>query len=392
MRVTYYLTTGLAGLGIWVSDLLVKTHVNTHFAHQGDSGICAAGEGFSCAEVAKSAYGEIMGLPIAAIGLAFYAVLLVAAALVRFAPQKLRGIHDALFGAALLSVGYSAFLSVISATVIGKWCPLCMALYGVNLGLFLVTGLGHPAGLKGAFSKLMKVPTTPAFFGLAGLMVMGIFGAQAVYAKQAEQAATLYRLKQTQLGQGPKVQVEFDQSLAQHGRGDADAPVQIVEFSDFECPHCQRFAQALHEAQAQLPGTFRYVFKQFPMDNACNPTVDRKFHEYACAAAYAAECAGQQGKFWQMHDKLFEKRAAFTAQLLSSYAQELGVQVDRFEACMQDPATKAKVVADIEEGKARQVKGTPIWFINGRQVMGGRPTATLIQIIKDAQAGKLPGD
>ena len=391
MRIAYYFTTALAGAGIWVSDKLVQTHIATHYSNKGDTGICGASEAFSCADAARSEYGDLFGLPIAALGLAFYGVVLVAAALARFSPQRLRGIHDALLGAAVLSLGYSVFLAIISAVVVGKWCPFCMGLYGINLGLFVATFFGHPEGGVAGLKRLYRIPTTPAFWTLAMLMALAVFGAQASYAMRANKAADGYKKVQATLGAEKPSHHTFDDDPDLVWRGPADAKVSIIEFSDFECPYCQVFSQVIAVAKAEAGDDFRYAFKHFPMDSACNPNIKNPFHEDACAAAFGAECARQQGKFWEMHDKLFDNRAKLKADDIAGYAGDLGLDVERFKACVAEPGTVAKIQKDIADGKARGVDGTPTWFINGWRVLGGRKPDDFINMVKHAKSNAESG-
>jgi hypothetical protein len=128
-----------------------------------------------------------------------------------------------------------------------------------------------------------------------------------------------------------------------HGpsKGAATAPVTIVEFSDFQCPYCQRQEDALHQILADFQGRVRLVFRDFPLD----------IHPDAQKAAQAAACADDQGKFWAMHDKLFENQAALTVDKLKGYAREAGLDGKRFDACLDGGETKARVDKSREEGK-----------------------------------------
>lgn len=384
MRTTFYVFTLLAAAGIWVSQLLVDVHIAAVHTGAGDSGICAASSAFSCAEVANSWLSHIGGLPIASLGMAFYVVVLILVGVRRFAPEKLPGIPDVLFFSALLGLAYSVFLAIGGKIVVGKWCPKCMLLYAVNLGLFITAWIALPDGPKAAFGRTFKVFGTKAFWVAALLLALATAGTQALYVTQARAAIANYQKMQEKLGLAPPVHKEVDVGSAP-GRGDASAPVVIVEFSDFECPFCGRLARGLADAAKANPQAFRYYFKHYPMDDACNPEITRKFHEDACQAAKAAVCAQDQGRFWELHDLMFANRTRLKPKDLLGYAAQIGVDVERFAACVDDPETVKRVQADIAQGKALGVGGTPTFFVDGWRQMGARKADEILGLVEQAK-------
>lgn len=138
------------------------------------------------------------------------------------------------------------------------------------------------------------------------------------------------------------------------------AEVTIVEFSDFECPYCGRAHPLISRALREFEGRVRLVFKHYPLSG----------HENAQPAARAAIAAMRQGKFWEMHDMLFENQLALTASDLESYARRLGLDVERFRRDMEDDETQALIDRNRREGRDVQVRGTPSIFVNGRRFSG----------------------
>ncbi len=391
MRKSFYFLTALSAIGLWLSEKLVKVHIETHYANGTDTGICAAAEGFSCSDVARSALSSVGDLPIAALGEAFYLTVFLIAALLRFAPKRVPRAADALLAASLLGVAYSVFLGVASKVVIGKLCPLCIGLYGVNLAVAAVLWIGHPEGAAGrALRSVLSLPRTKGFWAVTAVMALATLGAQALYAQRANTAATQYAARKAAQASRPHAKVEVAPGTSP-ARGAADAPVTIVEFSDFECPYCQILAKGLKAAQAEGAGPFKYHFRHWPMDDACNPYIKNKFHEDACNAAFAAECARAQGKFWEMHDLLFENRKRLKRDDLVGYAARLGLDPEGFGVCLDAPATRAAIVADIEAGRALGVGGTPMWFINGWLIEGARRPADLMALIEQAASNAKAG-
>jgi len=140
-------------------------------------------------------------------------------------------------------------------------------------------------------------------------------------------------------------------------RGPETAPVTVVEFADFECPFCQRIAPELDALWAKRQTAVRFVYKFMPLS----------MHPHGEAAARAAIAAQAQGKFWEMHDKLFTNGEHLEDPDILKYAAAIGLDVDRFRADLQSPTTKARLDADRKLADTLQVKGTPTIFINGRE-------------------------
>ena len=142
-----------------------------------------------------------------------------------------------------------------------------------------------------------------------------------------------------------------------------DAKVIIVEFSDFQCPYCQRGAEIIAEVMADYGDEVSLVFKDFPLS----------FHEYAQTAGEAAECAHEQDMFWEYHDLLFANQNSISPTYLTAAAEELGLDMDDFENCMDTGATTSEVRTDYGHGVSAGVRGTPGFFINGKLTSGAQP-------------------
>jgi len=154
-------------------------------------------------------------------------------------------------------------------------------------------------------------------------------------------------------------------------RGAPMAVVTIVEFSDFECPYCGAAHPIIKRALRELEGKVRLAFKNFPLDG----------HVRAMPAARAAVAAGRQGKFWEMHDMLFEHQSALEDEDLERYAREIGLDVDRFRADLASPEVQRSIDADKAEGRRVGVQGTPTIFVNGRQFK--EPPQSLLSYLRE---------
>ena len=141
-----------------------------------------------------------------------------------------------------------------------------------------------------------------------------------------------------------------------HAQGPADAAVTLVEYGDYECPHRGRAYPVVKQVQRRLGARLRFVFRNFPLSEG---------HPHAQHAAEAAECAGAQGRFWEMHDTLFEHQGALLDHHLVEYATALGLDPVRFEDDLRAHAYKTRVREDFMSGVRSGVNGTPTFFIDG---------------------------
>jgi len=155
--------------------------------------------------------------------------------------------------------------------------------------------------------------------------------------------------------------------------GPENAPVTLVEFSDFQCPYCGQFLATLTKLKTKYGDKLRIVFRQYPLS----------IHPLAPKAAEAALCANEQGKFWQMHDAMFQNQAALAVQDLKKTAAGLGLEAAKFDSCLDTGKTAAAVQRDLQEGTAVGVGSTPSMFINGRFLEGSQPLDQLTAIVDD---------
>ena len=149
-----------------------------------------------------------------------------------------------------------------------------------------------------------------------------------------------------------------------HAAGRESAPLVLEEFGDYQCPPCGNFYPEVEKLRTEYGDRLRIVFRQFPLTQA---------HANAMIAAHAAEAAGQQGKFWEMHDQLFRNQREWSKTgdprpTFETYARAIGLDVQRFTRDMGGAAVDARVVADHERGKSLGVTSTPTFFLNGREL------------------------
>ena len=190
----------------------------------------------------------------------------------------------------------------------------------------------------------------------------------------------LYRAKMPRTTRTPNGTASpSDRAEDVHVRGAADAPVTLEEYGDFQCPPCGRLAEPLQQLEKDYGPRLRVIFRNFPFT----------IHEHAFEAAHAAEAAGLQGHFWEMHDLLYREQAAWAKSkdvqsLFEGYAGMIHLDVPRFKKDMASERVKEKVEADQKRGQALGVKNTPTIFINQQEVPPSSLNPTALRAAIDA--------
>jgi protein-disulfide isomerase len=156
-------------------------------------------------------------------------------------------------------------------------------------------------------------------------------------------------------------------------KGPKDAPVTIVEFSDFQCPFCRTVVATVKEVMRLFPTQVKWAFRDFPIAS---------LHPKASKAAEAARCAGEQGKFWEYHDLLFDHQSQAAISDFKRFAEQLKLDTKSFGLCLDSGKHQAAVEADVQEGTHLGITGTPTFFINGRLLVGAQPSETFRKVIE----------
>ncbi|MFH1838023.1 MAG: DsbA family protein [Candidatus Kuenenbacteria bacterium] len=163
----------------------------------------------------------------------------------------------------------------------------------------------------------------------------------------------------------------FEITKNDHIRGNFNAPISLVVFSDFQCSYCSRFKETIDETLKNYKDKVRIIFKHFPLS----------FHQNAQKAAETSECANEQGKFWEYHDKLFANQEQFSIDNFKQWAKELKLDSKKFDDCIDSGKYSEKVKKDLAEGQSKGVEGTPATFVNGKLVSGALPFENFKSII-----------
>ena len=370
-------------MGACLSADLARLHVNVHTDPHYRS-YCAMSERVNCETVAASDYAVFAGLPVAVWGLLAYVVmgLLTAFGLARRLPTPAWP-FGALWWLAAVSCVYGVFLFVLSHFVIESVCLVCAGTYVVNVGLLAAAwielkraGVGPVRALREDLRTAVAKPALP----------VTLIAVSAVAVLVLEIAVPSYwHLETTRGPEGLPV------GLTEEGHpwiGASKPKLTIVEYSDYQCHHCQRGHTELRKLVSEHPAKLRLVHRHYPLDQACNELLKRPFHEHACKYAVLAECAGEQGRFWEANDFLFAQGRRKEAVTAPELAAAIDLEAKALRACAKTTKPLATVTADLAEGRKLRIRGTPTYVVGDQTYPGKIPQDVLAPILGDGESPK----
>ena len=414
------LTLLLALLNAGLSCALLMQHHGDARAAAAVSQVCGEGGQTGCDTVARSPYSIVGGVPVAAIGLVFALSLALLSALGLLGGPDTRATAAGIALALLfLSMAAAVVLLGVQLVLIKAFCRLCVLTYAVNalaLMILLPTrrhgaalgagmrynegrvavagwGLGTLALVAAvlAFNTALasraavRAASGPSPLGVSALPAGSPAGSEAQrYQEEARVAQEQARRLQEILDDpkklddyfAEKASREYEQGPVQTFnlkgapfKGPAEAPIRVVEFSDFLCPYCRSIAGAFASYLPHSANRVVLYFKNYPLEQSCNPGIARTVHPGACNLALGAVCAQDQGKFWAYHDKVFASPPSNPGLAeVVALAAAAGLDGPALSACMNGKGARDRLTAEIQEAKQGKVDATPTVFINGRRL------------------------
>ncbi len=365
-RSIHQTTTGLLAIGgLIAAAYLSSISIQVEFGNQVTGLLCGATEFLDCDSAAQSSFAKILGIPIAVLGVAFYTAILTLVVLTtpnhKFKhPFSAPALAQTLFGFGSL---YSIFLFIVSVTQLSSLCPFCAILYIVNIFGFIVASMWN--GQKPHITLLNQLRNISSVFKIWAPPVFAVVFAATLLASMSIREFSINKRKaeyaRVEAGRSPTKPLESSKFQASHspGIGPMDAPVVIVEFSSFTCPHCAGFSKTLKKVVEKYPKQVRVEFRHFPLS-----------HENSMTAAKAGVCAHEQRKFWPLHDQMFANASALSVDDIMKYATEVGIDPAELRACM-DSELAGKII-DLDSSAARrlEINGAPTFFLNGQVFEG----------------------
>lgn len=364
--------------GMLISGVIASVHRNLAKT-TGYTSFCNVNESVNCDVVLSSDYAYFAGIPVAWWTLLTYAgwAAIAAVLLATRRASRRRQAATVLFAFATWSLGYSIYLAVVSVAILHAVCLLCSGLYLLNAALFVSAWFllgatrtdGRATGReRDRWRRRTRLVATGAGLAVAAFAALALWEAfgRAPESLSAEEVARQYPEFHAWYTSQPIATVTTARRHVKGGPGS----VVIVEFSDFQCPHCGRAFSNLKRVLPRFGTDVQVTFHHFPLDSSCNPYVPASGHAYACLAAVASECAAAQGHFWEYHDVLFEHQSALDRASLITYADRLQLDRAQFLTCLDSDAPREAVRRDIEAAKALGITSTPTFFLNGRTLRG----------------------
>ena len=367
------LVASAAGIALGATSTWIRHQVTTSGGAY--ASFCNLGEGVDCDSVVTSAWGSLFGVPVSVWAIGFYVLLGAVALRTRAADHRIRDRARAdVLGLAAAGAAFSLYMAAVSVFVLGTVCVLCVGLYVVS-AIALVAAAAHAAPLRDGLARLgergrqaWRRPVLSSSLAAAAVFVLVLpawLGAPTLLTRDE-----IFRKDPEFFDWYTNQPVVDAPAAGGHARGPEDAPIQLVEFSDFECPHCRSAHVTLKDLLSRYRDEVRFVFRHFPLSSLCNPEIQSVGHENACAAAVASECAGEQGKFDAYANLLFRNQGDLSPERLRALAEDLGLDGDAFGTCLEGPAAKGRVQADIGRAREAGVRSTPTFFLNGRRLEG----------------------
>ncbi len=389
-------------VGILVSGWLLSVHIRFTSGQATLTETCSAlpgAAGHGCATVAVSAYSDILGVPLAGVALGFYFAIFFLTLWAMRNPQTSYEIVHVAFFLSTLSILLTVRMAYLSHFVVKSFCIGCATLWLVNLALWpafvqhmkLSWGNALAANLElfrpGKYNllrnRIYSALGVSAFFVLIlatiGTVAENMQKDEALFggedrAIQSYQEAKIVFLPPESVG-GPQSQ----------GVQDATPVLDIVEFSDLQCPACRMAARFLKPFLLKYPSKVRFTYRHYPLDPSCNSYVPNGMHIFGCAAAKAGICAAKQNKFFEFHDYVFDNQESLSNGLLEEAAKAVELDMTAFQACLQDKNIDLDLQKQIEMGeRTGGIESTPTLIINGHKMMGALTPVQLEAIYQAA--------
>ena len=379
------LLISLVGEGVAIKLAFIHYDVHHDAATQS---FCALSDAVNCDTVALSPYSVFMGVPVAVWGMLGYAFLGLAAVWARSSRKRLAPtvVLAALTGASVLT---SVALATISVLLIESLCILCMTTYLLNAILAVLVVTVWPkrreSVVRAAVSELGRVwrrRMVPTLLCAGIPVTLMLFFPR--YWEQTPSIAgetSTNAANDTGDGNQPESMAVGVTKDGHHWIGARDPQVVVEEFSDYQCPFCKRAHFRLRALVSEQPDSIRLIHRHLPLDDHCNPLISGTFHPRACYYAALSVCAGEQDRFWEANDYLYEHGRDATPVTPEVLEGELGVSRDKLQDCLNQRAWGGMRL-DLEEAVRLQLSATPTFRVDGQVYVGQVPPEVLAAPIK----------
>ncbi len=380
-----------AGLALYATNLTFKLTVKGLVDPSG----CSFNDWITCDTVLSTGSAKMFGVPVSWWGFLFYlwSTFVILFAILSSSKPFAKACAEAVLFISVISVLFT-FFKIYQLVTLGVFCPVCAGMYISNFAvlIFLMMSLKinfkdifrFEAGyFKSIFKKKDPEDLSPHAlrFGVIfiWLFTMGFLGLKYYENTVVELNPSKVKLVLSEHYKQSPVKINTEGSPVS---GNLDAKVKIVVFSDFQCPSCKLLASNMKAIMLDYKNDVSYSFINYPLDSSINQNIKHELHKYAGISALAGVCSAELGKFWEFHDELFENQTLLNREFLIETGAKLGLDRNKFTACMDSYETRQKVIGNIETAKEINISSTPSLFINGRKVKYWNSPEVLRAIIK----------
>ncbi len=361
--------------GIGASFLLTQHFYDIRNGASGFKSFCNIGQTMNCDVIAASPYAELIaGIPLSSFAAGWFLALFLTS-IIALNPDWRREAIRACFALTGWSVVMSTLYFFVMMVRLKTYCLLCLVTDGISLASFITVLTLRPEGFA---KKGIDLSKWKAFIGLAlasvAAMVFGLRGMDTLAIPSSDLMELVNSVMST-----PALSVST--SAEYPSIGPSNAPITVVEFSDFQCPFCRIGAFGLNAVMNRYPDKIRVVFRNFPLDQSCNLNFKQSAHPFACEAAKIALCAHRKNKFEVLYQEFFERQARVALGQVMDLAKSVGLDEGQIQSCVSDPSISTAITKDIDEATLLGVKSTPTFFINGHKMEGAYPPVVWNKII-----------
>ena len=363
---TKFITGFLALTMIGVSIYLTQHFYSVHFPKGiGAGSLCDISSFLNCDAATNSPLSNIFGAPISLLGLLTGAIFFIGVT-----TTLLKDSTVLLFG--LINLVGCIVLFIYSLVSLGSLCPFCTVYYILSALTLFFFG-------KNTRQRTMHAPSV---IGIGLLFITTIAGGSVVYKNKVEDQnlikdSLIQQYNNLQKSEDPSYSPDF--FIARTGNSLKDAPIQMIIFSDFQCPACKSLSKMIHPLMKRYKDKINIDYYFYPLDPACNAKMTRNLHPLACKAAYFTYCT--RDKFLETHDLVFDNQSDLSEEWIEAKVKEYGVQT-----CYTDAKTKKEVSRIVSQGNEFTVQSTPTFFLNNVKIEGALPLNQLYMLMDEVLA------
>ncbi len=387
------LLTIVAIIGFITSIKLTVIFYETNYNPYALNSFCSINNFVDCDGVARTAHAVFLGIPLAVWGLILYSIFLILTYADKLKEIKLLQFLEVfknqtsyIFTLGLIAFFISMTLAFISIFEINKICILCFFTYILNLVIAIIAGYKSKRiddlfadCIKDFYSAIKIKKYLIAFVAvcIVGISALYYTSTSFIFAPHMKKISEFEKLRRTKTN---------PYKVKGNILGDKDAKLVVYIYSDFQCPACTMFNITVHKAAHELKNV-KFIHKNFPLDKACNTTMQYQMHPGSCTMAKYAIAAGKQNKYWEMSNMLYEKKPK-SKELLLKYAKNIGIDTTQLEKDATSQETEKQLKNEIDFALKNNLNATPVLQIGMKQLPGVTPYDKLELMLIEAGARK----